>query len=281
LYFDGNKGYFIPYDYDNTLGTGESTTLNVFQWGNAQTAPLIAKLLEFDEYRETYLNHLKELIDPAKDLFDVDKSIARIKGWHQMIGDYLQSDCILSEEATHTFVDRPASWGNMGYTILERNGMNFFEKKANTIRNSTTDRLRLVNPATWQVGFSGTASGGWHWGGIFTAPYSSTESNVTDQTTGAGTYVWTMDNTTLFAGEQFKLRIWKAWSGGEWDHVNDTWYGWEQFTITGDAGNFSDAEGKFGGNVGVVANRTYNVKISIEFDGATGISSTVNFEIVP
>ena len=143
IYFNSSdkndyKFFFIPFDYDNTLGTSsncgvqsDSGRQDPLNWGNTNSQPLIGKILQFDEYRKIYVDALNELCDPANDLFYYTHSIARINGWHSMIRDYVDNDT----EEDCEIKDRPAGWGNIyDYRLLNANSsMNFFKVKASSI----------------------------------------------------------------------------------------------------------------------------------------------------
>ena len=143
LYFNSTdkenyKVFLIPFDYDNTLGTshncgiqGDSGTQNPLEWGDSNRSPLIAKILQFEDYRKIYVEALNELCDPSKDLFYYEASHARIQGWHDMIEPYVDNDT----EEDCQIEDRPAWWGNNHeYRILDINSpMNFFKIKASSI----------------------------------------------------------------------------------------------------------------------------------------------------
>ena len=108
------KFYLIPYDYDNTLGTShncgvqnDSGRHDALKWGNSDVSPLLAKILQFDDYKKIYIDALKELSSSSSDFY-YTKSIDRIKGWHSMIGSYVNND---TGEDTK-IKDRPAGWGN-------------------------------------------------------------------------------------------------------------------------------------------------------------------------
>ena len=94
LYFDGTgKAFFIPYDYDNTLGVTNSGLMldpgrkNPLEWGKtgADDAPLTNKILAIKKYNDQYKEYLRELIDPKNDLFDANRSEARIEKWYEQI----------------------------------------------------------------------------------------------------------------------------------------------------------------------------------------------------
>ena len=121
------KFYFIPYDYDNTLGTtlncgiqsdaGRHDPLN---WGDSNVSPLMAKILQFDDFKKIYIDALNELASSTSD-FHYTKSIARIKAWHAMIEKYVDND---TDEDTK-IKDRPAHWGNHSeYRLWESTDQN-------------------------------------------------------------------------------------------------------------------------------------------------------------
>lgn len=132
------KFFFIPYDYDNTLGTSsncgvqdDSARQDPLRWGDTGRNPLIGKLLEFDDYRAIYVEALNELIAPENNLFYWETSMARISGWHEMIREYVVNDT----EEDCEIKDRPAGWGNRyDYRLLDPSSeVNFFRLKANSI----------------------------------------------------------------------------------------------------------------------------------------------------
>ncbi len=135
---DNYKFFFIPYDYDNTLGTSnycgvqsDSGRQSPLQWGDTGRCPLIGKLLEFDDYRAIYIEALHELCAQENGLFHYSSSIPRIQAWHDMI-----RDCVVNDtEEDCEIKDRPAGWGNQyDYRILDASSsMNFFKVKAESI----------------------------------------------------------------------------------------------------------------------------------------------------
>lgn len=127
------KFYFIPYDYDNTLGTGngyDPGRQDPYKWGDRGL--LMKRLMKFPEYRAIYRDALKELADEGKGLFHHDASVARIRAWHEMISPYISNDT--GEDMK--IEDRPAPWGNHGnYRILSGGeDNNFFKVKTSTIK---------------------------------------------------------------------------------------------------------------------------------------------------
>lgn len=143
FYFDQNgKFYFIPFDYDNTLGTSggdiNAGTQDLLKWGSLDgDRVLMRKVMSIDEYRNRYKQYIKELADPKNDLFDTDKSIARIRGWHKMIQNRVPNATGEDMEIR----DVPASWGNCPfYRIFSGNDQggqngeaNWFKTKIKSI----------------------------------------------------------------------------------------------------------------------------------------------------
>ena len=110
----GYKVFFIPYDYDNTLGTSQnhayqtdSGRQNPYEWGPS-SRPLIYKLLQIDEYKAIYRDELLRLIDPAECLMDYNSAVPRILEWHKRIRKYISNDTGEDMEIK----DIPASWSN-------------------------------------------------------------------------------------------------------------------------------------------------------------------------
>ncbi len=133
FYFNSSgKFFFIPYDYDNTLGTSyimsNSGTQNLLKWGNS-SHPLIEKIIAIPKYKSMYINYLHELCNPQSDLFYVSKSKVRILNWHNLIRAYISNETGEDME----IVDRPASWGNCSFYRLMEDQNNYFQIRANNL----------------------------------------------------------------------------------------------------------------------------------------------------
>lgn len=133
FYFDTNgKFYFIPYDYDNTLGTSllmpDSGRQNPYQWGKNAENPLVAKILNIPEYKTLYTQYLKDLVNPKYDLFYYQYSQQRIGSWQSKISPFISNDT--GEDMM--IQDVPANWGNQpAYRILNQDpNTNFFMVKS-------------------------------------------------------------------------------------------------------------------------------------------------------
>ena len=142
IYFNGTetsgyKFFFIPYDYDNTLGTSlrcgvqnDAGRQDPLHWGNDNN-PLIARVLKFIDFRTKYIAYLKELVDAKNALMDRQASQARIRSWQARIEQYIDND---TGEDT-AIEDKPASWSNHSeYNLLKNNSDNFFTVKASSIQ---------------------------------------------------------------------------------------------------------------------------------------------------
>lgn len=142
FYFDSNgRFYFIPYDYDNTLGTSmdiNAGTQNLLYWGERDgTRLLMKKVLSISEFENRYKQYIKELAAAENDYFAAAKSMTRIRNWQQMIRPYISNDTGEDME----IADKPASWGNCDfYRILSGNDeggdngeANFFTTKIKSI----------------------------------------------------------------------------------------------------------------------------------------------------
>ncbi len=141
LYFNGThltgyKFYFIPFDYDNTLGTSlgcgnqsDAGRQNPLHWG-VDNNRLIARILKYDDFKAKYVACLKELVKPGMALMDRASAQARIRSWQALIGPYVDNDT-----GEDTFLeDKPAPWGNHSeYNLLKNNNDNFFNAKAASI----------------------------------------------------------------------------------------------------------------------------------------------------
>ena len=130
------KVFFLPYDYDNTLGTSsncgvisDSGRQDPYNWGDSGL--LMERLMKFSDFKLTYKNALQELVDPAKDLFDMESSVKRIKLWQENIAPYISNDT----DEDMLIEDKPAYWGNKhDYRLMDTGTNNFFRVKTETVQ---------------------------------------------------------------------------------------------------------------------------------------------------
>ena len=141
LYFNSTdatkyKVFFIPYDYDNTLGTStwcgvqsDAGRQDPMNWGH-DDYPLMSKILANTTWADKYKGYLRELCAEGG-LFHYSNSYARIKAWQDSINGAVANDT--GEDMT--IEDRPAGWGNHGeYRIMDTSSSrNFFKVKASAV----------------------------------------------------------------------------------------------------------------------------------------------------
>lgn len=140
FYFDSqHRFYFIPFDYDNTLGVSQwgmkddAATADPLTWGSLEGDRLLCrKIFSIPEFKSQYRNYLLELVD-SDELFGATGSAARIKKWQQMVKPYLQNDTGEDE----IIQDRPASWSSTQQYRLLTGGMgeNFFLTRKEAIEH--------------------------------------------------------------------------------------------------------------------------------------------------
>ena len=143
FYFDSqHRFYFIPFDYDNTLGTaqdayGNPGTDNLLYWGSlGGDRILMRKVMSISAFQEKYKTYLKQLATSAE-LMEPTASSARISHLQSLIRNYVANDT--GEDIT--IEDRPADWSSCPYYRLlsgssgdgKSSESNFFKTKVNAI----------------------------------------------------------------------------------------------------------------------------------------------------
>ena len=144
FYFDKKgKCYFIPYDYDNILGTNcfdDTATENPIEWGrDGVKAPLIEKLLSVPEYKQMYVDYLLEL---REDSSFVTGSQAEIQRLQALVKDYVYSKDLTYSNTYSSISDDTAYWcSNYGkYKLLSGDEQtNYFMAKAKSIADYTKE----------------------------------------------------------------------------------------------------------------------------------------------
>lgn len=139
FYFDKNgKAYFIPYDYDNILGTNcfsDTATRNPLDWGeDVYKAPLIEKLLSVPEFKQKYVDYLLMLSDTSAFVDGSQNEITRLKG---LVKDLTSSKDIVYADTSETIYDAVAFWcSNSGkYKLLDGDETsNYFKAKAKSVQ---------------------------------------------------------------------------------------------------------------------------------------------------
>lgn len=145
FYFDKNgKAYFIPYDYDNILGThcfSDTATRNPLDWGEGvYEALLIEKLLSVPEFKQKYVDYLLELTE--KNVF-VTENQTEITRLQNLVTGLISSNDIEYEDTSKTIKDDVASWCSnykegRHYKLLSGDETsNYFKAKAKSIKKYT------------------------------------------------------------------------------------------------------------------------------------------------
>lgn len=145
FYFDKKgKCYFIPYDYDNILGTNcfdDTATKNPLKWSeNGYKVPLIEKLLSVPEYKKMYVEYLLELSEETSFVTGSQTEIQRLQ---DLIRSYTDTKDITFDE-TYSFSkvgDGVGRWctnykAGRDYTLVG-GSLNYFETKAKSIADYT------------------------------------------------------------------------------------------------------------------------------------------------
>jgi len=123
--------WFIPYDYDNTLGTchgscgliTDAVRQDPYTWGGTAN-PLVVKILQKPEWKALYKKYLQEICAGE---MSFDNGTSRVKLWQSRIRSYVNND---TGQDTNIY-DSPAYWGSHSeYRILEDGANNFFRVKA-------------------------------------------------------------------------------------------------------------------------------------------------------
>lgn len=166
IYFNGTgtddyRFFFIPYDYDNTLGTSaiiDAGRQDPLHWGQSQNN-LIVRLLTFEDWKLRYCELLKQLVDPGQSLMDEAAARNRITAWQQLISPYVANG---TDDYIQAVWDEPATWGNHSeYRLCSDDNNNFFRVKAASIAEyCDIEPTPVLDP--WYVVGEAVADGSWH-----------------------------------------------------------------------------------------------------------------------
>lgn len=143
FYFDSNhRFYFIPFDYDNTLGTsqnyyGNPGTDNMLRWGSLEgDRILMRKVMSISAFQDTYKSYIKQIASSAE-LMEPAAASARVAQLQSIIREYVPNDT--REDCS--LIDQPASWSDCpNYRLLtggvgdgKSSESNYFMTKAASI----------------------------------------------------------------------------------------------------------------------------------------------------
>jgi spore coat protein CotH len=149
IYRDSSgKWYFIPWDYDNTLGTGfnwgggqDFSTNDVFDWGRFGE-PLMNKIMARPNLRKIYSDYLTLALDKSNDIFNYKSIKTRIKKWNAMINEYVDPSMVdtmpFSQNNSHKIEDAPFmdyDAGDINFKLLSGNETNnYIIRRINSIK---------------------------------------------------------------------------------------------------------------------------------------------------
>lgn len=130
LYFDTSakgtqKVYFIPFDYDNTLGCSiheGGLKNNPLEWGQKAERPLMDKLLLVPEYKQKFVDYLLEV--STNDYWNYEAGSSQFLYWESMVSPYLNSLDLDYHIGVNSFNDY--TWRPSGY-YLTRETNNLFD----------------------------------------------------------------------------------------------------------------------------------------------------------
>lgn len=137
LYFNSTDNekyqlFFLPYDYDNTLGTGngyDPAKQNPTQWGSM--GKLMQRIIKAPQYKALYIEELKRVVKAGNGLMDPETAKARVRDMQNFIAPYVDNDTGDDVEIR----DEPAPWGSYGHYRLISDQNNYFTEKARVINS--------------------------------------------------------------------------------------------------------------------------------------------------
>ncbi len=158
LYQDiDGKWHFIPFDYDNTFGTGfnwgggdDFSTKNVLNWGASDSRPLMDKIMSRPNLVAIYKSHLTESLDATKDYFNYTSIKNRVESWHSIISPYVSPSEVDTQpdiqNNSHTIEDSSFHYGYYGSGFMDFKLLSGDETDNYVIRRFNSAREQLGLP---------------------------------------------------------------------------------------------------------------------------------------
>lgn len=152
LYFDtGSKGsgkvYFIPFDYDNTLGCSIKEggfEHDPFDWGRGADRPLMDRLFMVPEYKQKFAKILLEISDKDSE-WTFEKCSARFLAYKAMVEPYLDSDDITGRQGVTSWGDY--TWQPGGYSLTNESN-NIFDATSMFLRLNLGEEIEELNASS-------------------------------------------------------------------------------------------------------------------------------------
>lgn len=143
LYFDNGKNgsgkcYFIPFDYDNTLGksiSGDKVYTNPFEWGNGNDRPLLDRLLEVPEYVTKMKNALLEVSSQSENSpWNKNKNFELWEKWRNQVSPYIYSTDLSSwPDISCLYWDDNGGWKEVKHYLTKEDN-NLYEQVSLNVR---------------------------------------------------------------------------------------------------------------------------------------------------
>lgn len=132
---DRYKVFFIPYGFDKSLGSSDNSIMpdsgmqDPYKWGKS-IAPLVSKLLQYEEFYDIYTDALYELTLPEAYLFNTENNMYEIQSLMDRISFYTRNDTGLCMKAQ----DIPVAWSSQKrYNLTKDDENNFFRSRSERI----------------------------------------------------------------------------------------------------------------------------------------------------
>ena len=137
LYFDtGKKGtgklYFIPFDYDNTLGCSiheGGFNQDPLKWGRGQNRPLMDRMLLVPEFKQKFIELLKE-VSAEDSYWNFERCSQQFLAWKAMLEPYAASPDLHDKISQKYWGDY--TWQPGGYSLTNYSN-NIFDATRNAI----------------------------------------------------------------------------------------------------------------------------------------------------
>lgn len=149
LYFGTDKNgakkvYFIPFDYDNTLGHSingdkDGTRHDPMDWGRGKNSPLMDKLLSVPEYKEKFKEALLEVCQ--NEYFTFERCSKMFLDWGAMVSPYINSpDLCYTGLGVNQFADW-GTWNQEGCSLTNKSNNFFDDTRRAVIYNLTGEEI--------------------------------------------------------------------------------------------------------------------------------------------
>jgi len=137
LYFDTGKNgtgklYFIPFDYDNTLGCSiheGGFNQDPLKWGRGQKRPLMDRMLLVPEFKQKFIELLKE-VSAEDSEWTFERCSQQFLSWKVMLESYVWSPDLDYHIGQSGFNDY--TWQPSGYSLTNYSN-NIFDATRNAI----------------------------------------------------------------------------------------------------------------------------------------------------